>query len=170
MDTRIRKPVAIRSPLLAVWAATAVWTGVGLWAFAAAVPVALQTAGFGTHTSTVTVTTCTTFDRGETAEIRCATTTGQTVLGVPRQHRAGDRIVVATVDGQLHARSFGRLGMNLVGMVALLIAAMLPAADLLGSRRTDRRAVGEALGRTAAAMVGIALVGIVVVTVMSLLD
>ena len=170
MDTRMRRPVTIRSPFLAVWTVTAIWTGLGLWAFASAVPVALATAGFGTHTTTVTVTTCTTFDRGETVEIRCGTTTGLTVRGVPRQHRAGDRIIVATVDGQSHARSLGRLGMNLVGMVILLIAATLPPADLLGSGRADRAAAREALGRTAAAMVGIALVGIVVVTVMSLFD
>src|SRR4051812_26435620 len=122
MDTRMRKPVAIRTPFLAVWTASAIWTGLGLWAFAAAVPAALATAGFGTTASTVTVTTCTTLDLGETVEIRCATTTGQTVLGVPSPHRVGDRIVVATINDQVHARSFGRLGMNLIGMVALLIA------------------------------------------------
>jgi hypothetical protein len=170
MDTRMRKPVAIRTPFLAVWTAGAVWTGLGLWAFAAAVPVALETAGFGATTSTVTVTTCTTINLGETVEIRCATTTGQTVLGVPSPHRPGDRIIVATINGRLHARSFGRLGMNLIGMLALLVAAALPPADLLGSGRPDRAAIREALGRTAAAMVGTALIGIVVVTVMSLLD
>lgn len=170
MDSRIRRPLAIRSPFLAVWTAAALWTALGLWAFAAAVPVAVATAGFGTHTSTVTVTTCATVDRGDTAEIRCGTTDGRTVLGVPRQHRAGDRVIVDTSGGQLHARSFGRLGMNLVGMVALLFAVLLPPADLLGSGRSDRRAVREALGRAAASMVGIALIGVVVVTAMSLFD
>jgi hypothetical protein len=170
MDTRMRRPVAIRSPFLAVWTAAALWTALGLWAFAAAVPVALETAGFGTHISTVTVTTCTTVDRGDAAEIRCTTTDGRTVLGVPRQHHAGDHITVDITDGQLHARSYGRLGMNLVGMVALLFAVLLPPADLLGSGRTDYRAVREALARTAASMAGIALVGILVVTAMSLFD
>lgn len=179
MDTRTQGPVALRSPRLAAFAVATVWTGLGLWVFAAAVPAALATAGFGVGVSTVVVAGCTTADRGDTVEIRCATTDHRVVVGVPRPHRPGDRIVVATLDGTLHARSSGRLGMNLVGMVALLLAALLPTADLVRSSAAARRgarvwragpAASEALGRTVATLVATALVGIVVVTAMSLLD
>jgi hypothetical protein len=170
MDTQMRSPAGLRAPQLAVWAAAVAWSTLGLWAFTAAVPVAASTAGFGAHTTTVVVTSCTTVDRGETVEIRCTTADGRTVLGVPRIHRPGDRVVVATVDGSVHARSLGRLGMNLIGMLALLALALLPLAELIRAGRADRTALRDAVGRTATAMVVIALLGIVIVTVMSLLD